>query len=336
MKKLVFRGSFIALVGIGLIGCEKEAITQHGKVNNSINKNEVNYFSNDTLLVFRTVEDYEVAITDITNEEEIDFVTRIKELSYTSYSEHLENEGGQAEDLIGDNVLNTILNKDWVVQIGNYLYRVNMQLDKVFVLPVTHASYYNDLVSQNLENKNIRQFSTGEDVVYLAESGDPGEKCGGIDGGTYRCYAQSYQGQIIKTFSNGSVWRLNPFVGFFRAGVYFKLSSQFEVYRYLSASSETNGQVVDDISGNDVTIEMFVRGPQGWWKKRPCNSGSTGTINSGFHYSQSINGKDKKTVYSGTRNLNGYYFFVQGRAKYPDGSATIASPYGGRNINSPY
>lgn len=70
-------------------------------------------------------------------------------------------------------------------------------------------------------------------------------------------------------------------------------------------------------------------------RKIVCGSGDIGTQSGGFYYSNT-QASYQKTFYDGIRNLNGYHFFVQARAKYPNGSVTIASPYGGRNINSPY
>jgi hypothetical protein len=212
------------------------------------------------------------------------------------------------------------------------LYKINLEKEKVFSLPAPlYRMHYKTLVAELTEGTPVKEYSIDDDVLH------PNTKsrgCGGIDGGVYPSYDNTYDGQIIKTFPDGTVWRLNPYVRFFRAGVYFKLSSGFEIWRYPSSSHHTGGQIVRNISNSGLSIEMFIRGPEGWWKPRPCNS--VGTISYGYHYSQGTYGNYNKFVYKGTRNLNGYYFFVQGRAKYADGTFTIASPYGGRNINSPY
>ncbi len=335
MKRVLYCGSILVLLGITIIGCKKEkqittAITQESDPETS---SRLLYTSNNSLLIFNTSLDYENAITNISDERT--FINNLNSLGYTSYTEELINQGTTAIDLIKDNILSAVLNKDRVVQIGQYLYKVNMQLDKIFVLPTANISEYLDLINENKLNKNIKEYSATDDVIHLSE-GNKISSCGGIGGGVYPCYSNVYSGQIIKTFSNGVVWRLNPFVRFFKAGIYFKLSSQYEIWRFPTASSTSGGQIVNNISGESITIEMFVKGPEGWWKRRPCNSGTIGTLSSGFHFSESIYGNYTKTVYSGTRNLNGYFFFVQGRAKYSNGSVTIASPYGGRNINSPY
>lgn len=335
MKKLIFGSLFLALVGIGVFSCEKENLNGSKKPNaSSIEKDGNRYYSENGILVFNTVEDYEVSVSDLTEEQESNFVNTINGLNYTSYTEELANQGSSATDLIVDNVLSAILNKDRVVQIANYLYKVNMQTEKVFVLPKTKIAEYADLVNENKSNKNIRQFSTGDDVIDLAESGDPGEKCGGIGGGNYPCYTATNQGLIVTTLSDGTVWRLNPGVEFYRAGVYFRLSSLYEIWAFSSATATSGGQKVTNLNGL-FTVRMYCKGPEGWYKKRPCNSGSTGTQTYGLYYS-STNSKYQKTFYSGIRNLNGYHFFVQAEVRYPDGSLSPATPYGGRNINSPY
>ena len=140
-----------------------------------------------------------------------------------------------------------------------------------------------------------------------------------------------------KKVSSSIVWRLNPYVQFVARGVYFKLTSEYEIWRYRSEQDIYNGQSIStNISGMGLTIEMYIKGPQAWWKKRPCDQGDINTIPSGFHFSEYAYGKFSKTLYLGTRNLNGFYLFVQGRVKYNDGSFSPSTVYGGRNINSPY
>ncbi len=335
MKKLVFGGLFLALIGTGVVGCKKE----NNQINSDLTNND--FSANGKMLVFESVESYENSIEIQSTEKQEKLLYEISKLKFNNYFslEHIYSKSGNDSVQEMDEFLGQLLNEDGIIQIGDYIYKVNLQSAKVFVLPAANLAEYQDLVNENKLNKNIRQFSTGDDVIYLAESGDYGEKCGGIDGGIYPCYPNTYNGQIIKTNSDGTVWRLNPFVRFFRAGIYFRLSSQFEIWKYPSASSqnESNAQSgLFNISQSGLSIEMFIKGPTGWWEQRPCNSNSVGSISSGYHYTESIDSKGNVSIYTGTRNLNGYYFFVQGRAKYTNGSATIASPYGGRNINSPY
>jgi hypothetical protein len=86
------------------------------------------------------------------------------------------SKSSENDDLLGDDDLAQILNEDWIVQIGDYLYRVNKPTELVYVLPASNVSEYQDLVNENVANKNIRKFSTEEDVVELAERGAEGQK----------------------------------------------------------------------------------------------------------------------------------------------------------------
>lgn len=333
MKKLIYGTLFLALVGIGVVGCKKNQV-QNGRSNLNFD-NEFKVSADGKMLVFETSKNFEDLVTNISTEKEENFITFAEKLSYVSLSK--KNELSKSlSDNEGDNLLNSLLNEDGIVQIGSFLYKIDLENEIVGVLSSSNISEYSDLVTLNKANKNIRRFTTGDDVIDLAESGaeSTAKSCGGIGGGTYPCYSNINQGQIVATLANGTVWRLNPGVKFFRAGIYFRLSSLYEIWAFASSTATDNGTKVNNLNGL-FTVEIFCKGPEGWCQKRPCGSGDIETVNSGFYYSKTLS-EYQQTFYSGTRNLNGYHFFVQGRAKFPNGTATIASPYGGRNINSPY
>ena len=332
MNKLIYGTLFLTLVGIGFVGCKKEQM-QNERSNLNLD-NEFNVTANGKMLVFETSEKYERLITNVSEEKMKKFISFASSLEYKSLAD--KKNLTKSMDDEGDALFNAILNEDGIVLIGNFLYKIDLKKEIVGVLSISKISEYADLVSMNIENENIRRFTTGDDVIDLAESGaeSTAKSCGGIDGGTYPCYNNINQGQIVATLANGNVWRLNPGVKFFRAGIYFRLSSLYEIWAFANASAPDNGVKVNSLNGL-FTVEIFCKGPEGWCQKRPCGSGDIETVNSGFYYSKTLS-EYQETFYSGIRNLNGYYFFVQGRAKFPDGTVTIASPYGGRNINSPY
>lgn len=325
MRKLIQGGLFLASIMIGMTACEKE--------NSPIpvpTKSEVS--TDGKMLIFESTEHFEEAVSDLSEGEETAFLDKISHLGYDNYFSVSHDAKATTPEM--DPFLGQVLNKDGVVQIGDHLFRIDLERDEVFVLPIERkaTSDYADLLKGNTLNENISAYSTGDDVLHLVKNPSE-EKCGGISGGTYPCYTYAYQGQIIYTFADGSVWRLNPGVKFFRAGIYYRLSSLYEVWYYPSASARSGGRM-KNLAGL-VTIEMFCRYPQGWYRKRPCRSSSIGTQPGGFYYS-STQASYQRTFYSGTRNLNGYYFYVQGRGRDFLGNITQATPYGGRNINSPY
>ena len=47
-----------------------------------------------------------------------------------------------------------------------------------------------------------------------------------------------------KKVSSSIVWRLNPYVQFVARGVYFKLTSEYEIWRYRSEQDIYNGQLI--------------------------------------------------------------------------------------------
>ena len=176
MKKFIFGTLFLALVGIGITSCKKEVIK------NPINQKEIpsldfNMTSDGKMLIFKTTGDYKTVLTDPSEEIKSKFLKELKNMNFTSYAEILSmSKSSENEDLLGDDDLAEILNSDWIVQIGDYLYRVNKPTESVYVLSASHTNQYNDLVNENLTNKNIRKFSTEDDVIELAESGAEGQK----------------------------------------------------------------------------------------------------------------------------------------------------------------
>jgi len=343
MKKIILSGLILATIGITIIGCNKEEVEIVDSTNTNVmihTENEksldINNYSNisilNEVLTFRTFDSY-TDIIDSDDENRVDFlIEHVNNLNFNSFSKVHPN----SDLLERDELLESILDENMIIKIDEWFIKINILDETVTAVSETEINAYEDLLSG--QNRNIKIFSTGDDVIdHLQNNTSPDDRsCGGIGGGTYPSYSAPYNGQIIKTFSNGVVWRLNPYVHFFRAGIWFRLSSQYEVHRYPTSSSTSGGQVVSNITSENITIEMFIRSPKAWWKRRPCNSSSIGTKNSGFHYSDSVHGHGKKTIYGGIRNLNGYYLYVQGRARYSNGTVTTASPYGGRNINSPY
>lgn len=182
MKKLMIKGSYFALIVATLAACKKDNVNPSSthstdiQTNYSLKSNSTKYYSDGEVLIFNTAEDYENSISNLDGRSSQLFLKSIVNMNYTSYKERLIIEGDNAEDLIGDDFFNTMLNKDRIIQIGEYLYKINMQKELVFVLPTIKRTEYNDLVSENTSNENIRIFSTNEDVIELSESKNEGKK----------------------------------------------------------------------------------------------------------------------------------------------------------------
>lgn len=82
----------------------------------------------------------------------------------TSYIESLSND---TLNTIEDEFLSCILNQDRIIQIRNYIYRIDKENETVFALHVDKIRDYNDLLNENISNPNILKFSTEDDVFDL-------------------------------------------------------------------------------------------------------------------------------------------------------------------------
>ena len=359
MKKNIARLSI--LLTLCFIACQKGSVTpsellqreefdtHDSKRNLELNPRSLQFVNEGRFLDFPTRKIYEGIISDWNQESDNLVLYYLNEINHESWLKFAQNSGDPSlQELVPDDYFASLLSKERTIKIGDYIFKINPNTEQVLALHKNNIGQYQDLLNDAVDEPNILTFSVQDDVLEMVENlvvsavGDDvlpsiSSDCGGVSGDVYPSYSDPYLGKVIKEFPDGSVWRLNPFARFFAMGVYFHLTSQFEIHRFPSEGHTTDGQVVSsNISNDGVEIEMFIKWPEAWWKQRPCRNNSVGTKKYGHHYTESIYGKAKKTVNRSARNFNGFYFFIQGRARYSDGSVTLATPYGGRNINSPY
>jgi hypothetical protein len=136
-------------------------------------------------LVFATRADYERAVNESKPEVRGRVFERLKQLNgFTSLAttqraaERSIARTPNASALITDEDFKSILNPDLVVQIGDYILKVNPSTQKVYALSAAHEAEYADLVAERMSNANIRQFSTNDDVLELLQSGQSSQRCG--------------------------------------------------------------------------------------------------------------------------------------------------------------
>ncbi len=314
MKKLFFGAMCFALIGVGLTGCKKEQKLK--PTNETSIDGQFNVSSNGKMLIFESVEDYQKIVENPSEKIKFDFLTKVSKMNHITYSEQLEILKTENDSLLGDDYLAQILNEDWIVQIGDYLYRVNKPEEKVYVLPVANINEYDDLVNQNKSNPNIRKFSTSDNVIELAEEGATGEKglkCDEPGAGS----RENYNDYKINTTIQISVT-----VYYRKFGIYF-----------------SNGVDVWNHVGNNE--KLYIQAENLWAKKKcstiygpisfPWLSPSTASIS-----------RRTYTFYSGSTPLYGYH--TKARARYenwdfPSGGNPYTVTFSGWaeiEINSPY
>lgn len=309
MKKLIYGALFLALVGIGIVGCNKENIAI-----SEINKNEVSI--DGKLLVFNSVEDFERLVDEQNLESREHLLSELSTENYKNYFniDHPELNNGESSQEM-DNFLGQLLNEDGAIQIGRHIFKIDLGTEKVFVIKSENKELdYDDLINGNTNNTNVAAYSVDQEVLYLV-NGEAEEKCGGIGG--FDNYSNT-----VNLDDDGNI-KFNSRCRLFRAGVYFR------VYGSVEYTQAYSGQ---------VNIALEIQGPQAWMKRKPCGSGTITTHHSG----ERVSGYFYRYLfeaYSKTRNLNGIYMFVRARAEIaPPGQPTVTkyTNWTGRNVNSPY
>ncbi len=219
MKKLLLRGGlFSILLTASVVSCKKEVAPKQEALDEP-KKQEMT--SDGRMLIFNSSSTYENLVSNPDEKAQKEFLLKISKMSHTTFAEKVEKE--KSVDLIDDEYFSSIINEDAIVQIGDYLYRINTVSEKVFVLPASHISEYSDLVNENKANKNIRQFSTGDYVIELAENGDAGEKawpCGESGCGYQQKSTETF---VIPDFAGQ--YNFKGYVRYLRLGIYFCLKA---------------------------------------------------------------------------------------------------------------
>lgn len=220
MKKFICTCLLLSSIIIYL-ACDKDQIEFSDIDKTETILQELEGISSDgRMLIFSTTEDYKKIVNDPSKEIRLDFSNKVKKLQHTTYAEHLAlSKAKNNYDLIDDDDLSQILNKDCIVQIGDYLYRINKPNESVYVLPAKNISEYHDLVNENKKNENIRKFSTSEDVLELAESASEGQKswfCAEA-GVSSRSQSASHGSQIGSTEGTNTTLRHKKY------GIYFTI-----------------------------------------------------------------------------------------------------------------
>jgi hypothetical protein len=210
------------------------------KINASINFN-----SDGNKLIFATADDFDRFIAaDVAEPDEAfevkdrnsskttgrDIKAELSSENYVSYAEHIAQ--NNLNNLIEDELLSVILNKDQIVQIGNFLYKLNKADEKVFVLPIRLSSKYADLVSENTKNPNIQVYSTAESVIDMVENGELSQK------GIF-CSAPSatHKGVSTPFVTINNSASMNATSQYAKYGIMHKLEADLHVFDYNSYSN---------------------------------------------------------------------------------------------------
>jgi hypothetical protein len=322
----LFAGIVVIMAMFIVVGCEKD--TSKGNSENVESSNatvilpEIQY--DGRMLVFNTSDDYGSYVNNPDSVTVVSLTKQTETLGFESYYSKCTEVGfDKNNDIIQDDYLASILNEDCIVQIGEYLYRVNVASESVYVMSSQFIELYEDLVNEDITNKNIMKFSTDEDVIDLVENGLDGCKdCGGCGSGSY------YTNEIeLKNQAGTTVVTAVGKVRYYTAGIYFKLS--------------VNGEYYPEWWEGTIRLQIFVQTPEAWWQKRPCCNDCDYESPSGIVYSSTVSHDVQVVYYSNMRALHGYYLYEKVKIIYenpedPLNGEFVTSNWAGRSVNSPY
>jgi hypothetical protein len=195
---------------------------------------------------------------------------------------------------MGGDLFATILNSDGIVQIGDYIIKINVVKDRAFVLPLRLASQYAYLVKEDTINATIKTFSNGIDLLDELENGNFKRLfCGESGAGTDGLRTTEQVKYTIPLAGNTTQTRIFiAGVEYIRRAVYFTtvFSGEHNVY------DSPNG-----VSDASLTLYMAV--------KYKVKCGRTQPI---YYPRSTVNqySKIKYRSYEGSQPLNAYYFSV--------------------------
>jgi hypothetical protein len=178
MKKLIHNGLFLALVGFTIVSCRKSGPIPN-KVENTRNKNasiygtpksgfdsEFQLGNEGRFLVFNNEDGYAHAVDNPSEVVMKNLYSRMLSLNHYSWQDYLVDNPNEGMDtLIKDDYFASILSKDKTVQIGQHIFKINPENEKVYALHVKNVEHYGDLISNNENSPLIRVFSFNDDVL---------------------------------------------------------------------------------------------------------------------------------------------------------------------------
>lgn len=305
MRKIIYVASILALTITVIIGCkktikqevDKQKITTQTTTSNQRTLAQLNVTTANNMLVFRNSDDYEIVVTTQEADERLVFLNDVRNMEFLSYAEVIQNQPDN--DVIKDAFVSQILNQDFIVQIGAFLYKINAVTSKVYVLPVANINRYADLVNENMSNTNIKRYSTADNVIELVENGNMGGRlagpfCGDTGIGSY--HEQTYQVAIIP---GGAYPYMNGYIYFNRFGVYFNLYSE--------------------VFGDGSNIAKVAIECDPIFYKQKCGSATAGpyTTSVGLTWNYA-----KIQSYQGSKNLNKLYFRARFKGQFASNNVT--------------
>ncbi len=294
-------GIFSVFLTTALTACKKEIIaTQDEAQKETMLVERLGLTADGKLLKFATLEAYEKAVDHEQAELQEEMLTSIKKASFPNYfsnSTVIEKNANAKEDHEMDDFLGQLLNKDGAVQIGEHIYKVDLQKEKVFVIEVKNSiSDYSDLINGRTSNKNVKEYSFDDDVLELVESGVENQQ------NSLLCNEDHLGNRYVETSvydipGYGGVFKFWGDADYRRYGIYYSIVT--------TARSTVQGQ-----------IRIYVQLENVWHHQRCGNT--VGPYSHPWYQSNpATHNFQKHKSYSGSKALNGLHTKFRIRCEIP-------------------
>ena len=298
MKKLIYGTLFLALVGIGIVGCRKDK----NMAPQSTSSTYKGVSTDGEILQFATIEDYEAIINADKSEVREKFVKYINKLNFKNYFSNtnttaltLNSQKGQEVQEM-DDVLGAFLNRDGVLQIENHLYKIDLAKAQVFVIEaVNRGDDYADLIVGNLNNKNVKAYSVNDNVIHIV-NGEITEKCSGSAG--FEVWNETTDPSL----------KIRATCKLFAGGVLHRVTGR------ANKTGTYNGTYVLKVEAGLNHIQI---------RRKPCSNNEVTFHEMGIKAQGTNNSEVIFEAYSKSWSVKNMYMYVRTKAEFFDNTATL-------------
>lgn len=150
---------------------------------------------------------------------------KIKDSPNGRVSKSLSTE--EVELIDTNDFITTLINSDGLIQIGEYVFKIDLQSETCFVLESKYQAEIADLIIGNTQNERIMTFSTSDDVLHLLADGSKGTQQGRTQ---LFCTQSGASAKEDKGFDYESDrFRMDNKIVYQKVAVYFSLQAKTKV-----------------------------------------------------------------------------------------------------------
>ncbi|MCS6794580.1 MAG: hypothetical protein NZ516_01320 [Raineya sp.] len=167
-----------------------------------------------------SIQTYENILERLEIEDIEDVLKNTNFVSLKKYFENNPNLAPELREVYEGTLISALLNTNGILQLNQWILRIDKANERVLVLQENHESQINDLINGNTSNPNIQVFSTDDDVISILEGNEQrGIFCGDRRAKEKRDLS-SYDIPLLDNH------KLKCVVAYIKLGVYFELKSR--------------------------------------------------------------------------------------------------------------